>query len=55
MAFSLGVEMLNLRMNKGKPVRLKTPYEEGADIEESNKNNNSNGTSNGSARKVPVR
>lgn len=47
MAFSLGVEMLNLRMKKGKPVRLKTPYEEGAEIEEKNNNN-------GTARQVPV-
>jgi hypothetical protein len=45
MAFSLGVEMLNLRMNKGKPVRLKTPYEEGAEIEENN---------NGAAKHLPV-
>jgi predicted tellurium resistance membrane protein TerC len=48
MAFSLGVEMLNLRMSKGRPVRLKTPYAEGAEIEEKN---NSNGT----AKHVPVK
>jgi predicted tellurium resistance membrane protein TerC len=47
MAFSLGVEMLNLRMSKGKPVRLKTPYQEGAEIEEKN-----NGT--GTAKQLPV-
>ncbi len=33
MAFSLGVEMLNLRMARGKPVKLKTPYREAEEIE----------------------
>ena len=34
MAFSLGVEMLNLRVNKkSKPVQLKTPYREAEEIE----------------------
>jgi predicted tellurium resistance membrane protein TerC len=52
MAFSLGVEMLNLRMSKGRPVRLKTPYGEGAEIEEKNNNHNN---SNGTAKPVPVK